>query len=78
MTIFIPVLFICLNGNCEFMQAKTYYKNEAQCRASLDVQKQHMRNLVEKAAEQGTKGEITILEGTCIDAEIKTTQGRTT
>ena len=78
MTIFIPVLFICLNGNCEFMQAKTYHKTEAQCRASLDMQKQHMRNLVEKAAEQGTKGEITILEGTCIDAEIKTTQGRVT
>jgi hypothetical protein len=76
MTIFIPVLFICLNGNCEFMQAKVHYKVEAQCRASLDVQKQHMRNLVDKAAEQGTKGEITILEGTCIDAEIKTTSGR--
>jgi len=78
MTIFIPVLFICLNGNCEFMQAKTYYKNEAQCVASLDMQKQHMRNLVRQAEQQGTKGEITILEGTCIDAEIKTTQGRTT
>ena len=76
MTIFIPVLFICLNGNCEFMQAKVHYKVEAQCRTSLDVQKQHMRNLVDKAAEQGTKGEITILEGTCIDAEIKTTPGR--
>jgi hypothetical protein len=76
MTIFIPVLFICLNGNCEFMQAKVHYKVEAQCRASLDVQKQHMRNLVDKAAEQGTRGEITILEGTCIDAEIKTTSGQ--
>ena len=78
MTIFIPVLFICLNGNCEFMQAKTHYKNEAQCVASLDMQKQHMRNLVKEAEKQGTKGEITILEGTCVDAEIKTTQGRTT
>jgi hypothetical protein len=78
MTIFIPVLFICLNGNCEFMQGKTYYKNEAQCVASLDMQKQHMRNLVKQAEQQGTKGEITILEGTCIDAEIKTTQGRVT
>jgi len=76
MTIFIPVLFICLNDNCEFMQAKVHYKVEAQCRTSLDVQKQHMRNLVDKAAEQGTKGEITILEGTCIDAEIKTTSGQ--
>ena len=69
--IFIPVLFICLNGNCEFMQAKTHYRTEAQCRASLDVQKQHMRNLVKQAEQQGAKGEITILEGTCIDAQIK-------
>jgi hypothetical protein len=60
------------------MQAKTYYKNEAQCLASLDMQKQHMRNLVKQAEQQGTKGDITILEGTCIDAEIKTTQGRVT
>jgi len=78
MIIFIPVLFICLNGNCEFMQGKTHYKNEAQCEASLDMQKQHMRNLVKEAEKLGTKGEITILEGTCIDAEIKTTQGRVT
>jgi hypothetical protein len=60
------------------MQGKTHYKNEAQCVASLDMQKQHMRNLVKEAEKQGTKGEITILEGTCVDAEIKTTQGRTT
>jgi hypothetical protein len=60
------------------MQGKTHYKNEAQCVASLDMQKQHMRNLVKQAEKQGTKGEITILEGTCIDAEIKTTQGRVT
>jgi len=42
------------------------------------MKKQHMRNLVKEAEKQGTKGEITILEGTCIDAEIKTTQGRIT
>ena len=72
MTIFIPVLIICLNGNCEFMQAQTYYKDEAQCKASMDMQKQHMRNLIKKA----DKGEATVLEGTCIDANIKTTPGR--
>jgi hypothetical protein len=72
MNILIPVLIICLNGNCEFMQAQTYYKNEAQCKASMDMQKQHMRNLIKKA----DKGEATVLEGTCIDANIKTTPGR--
>jgi hypothetical protein len=74
MNIFIPVLIICLNGNCEFMQAQTYYKNEAQCKASMEMQKQHMRNLI----KQADKGDATVLEGTCIDANIKTTQGRTT
>ena len=72
MNIFIPVLIICLNGNCEFMQAQTYYTNEAQCKASMDMQKQHMRNLI----KQADKGEATVLEGTCIDANIKTTPGR--
>ena len=67
MTIFIPVLIICMNGTCEFMQAKTYYSSEAQCRASLYVQKQHMRNI----AEQSQSGKIEHLEGTCIDADIK-------
>jgi len=67
MTIFIPVLVICLNGSCEFMQAKTYYSSDAQCRAVLDVQKKHMRELAEKA-----NSKIEHLEGTCIDADVKT------
>jgi hypothetical protein len=56
------------------MQGKTYYKNEAQCEASLDMQKQHMRNLIKEAE----KGDAEVLEGTCIDANIKTTPGRVT
>jgi hypothetical protein len=63
-----------MNGNCEFMQAKTYYRVEQQCRESLDMQKQHMQKLVKEAGQ----GEITIIEGTCIDAEIKVTKGQTT
>ena len=74
MTIFIPVLIICLNGNCEFMQAQTYYKNEAQCKASMEMQKQHMRNLI----KQADKGDATVLEGTCIDVDVKVTRGKTT
>ena len=54
------------------MQGQTYYKNEAQCRASMDMQKQHMRNLIKEA----DNGEATVLEGTCIDADIKITPGR--
>ena len=72
MTIFIPVLVICMNGNCEFMQAQTYFRVEQQCRDSLEKQKQHMRDLVKQAGQS----ELTILEGTCIDAEIKTVKGQ--
>jgi hypothetical protein len=67
MEIFIPVLFICLNGNCDFMQAQTVYRNEAQCRASIDTQKTHMLEV----AEQANAGKYTVLEGTCINARIQ-------
>ena len=67
MIIFIPVLAVCLNGSCEFMQAKTYYQSDAQCRAVLDVQKKHM---VELVAEAKT-GKAEYIEGTCIGADIK-------
>ena len=69
MTIFIPVLVICMNSTCEFMQAKTYYRDQAQCRAVLEEQKQHMQNV------SGGKSEV--LEGTCIETEVKTTRGQT-
>jgi len=64
--IFIPVLFICMNGNCDFMQAQTHYTNETQCRASIDAQKIHML----KVAETANQGKYTVLEGTCINARI--------
>jgi hypothetical protein len=66
--IFIPVLWICINANCEFMQSNGFYfTQEIKCMESLDKQKQRMRDLV-KQAKQGT---ITVLEGTCIDAKIE-------
>jgi hypothetical protein len=67
MEIFIPVLFICMNGNCNFMQAQTVYRSEAQCRASIDSQKTHMLEV----AEQANAGKMTMLEGTCINAKIE-------
>ena len=65
--IFIPVLFICFNGNCNFMQAQTHYKSEAQCRASIDTQKIHMLEV----AETANQGKYTILEGTCINTRVE-------
>ena len=70
--IFIPVLFVCMNGNCNFMQAQTHYKSEAQCRDSIDSQKIHMLEVAEKA----NKGKLTILEGTCINAKVEDMKGR--
>jgi hypothetical protein len=54
------------------MQAKTYYKTQEQCKASMETQKQHMINLVKESG----KGAAEVLEGTCIDADVKTTPGR--
>ena len=66
--IFIPVLWICINAHCEFMQSDGFYfTQEIKCMESLDIQKQRMRELV-KQAGQGT---ITVLEGTCVDAKIE-------
>lgn len=59
--IFIPVLVICINDNCEF-----HYTVEAQCKASLDMQKQHMRNLIKESGQ----GQAKVLEGTCINATV--------
>ena len=64
--IFIPVLFICLNGNCNFMQSQTVYKSEAQCRVSIDNQKTHMLSVVNQAGQPT----VTIIEGTCVNTKI--------
>lgn len=67
MTIFIPLLFICINSNCEFMQSTGYFQIEQQCLADLDKQKQHMRDLVKQAGQ----GKIEMLESTCVDLDVK-------
>ena len=60
-TIFIPVLFVCMNGNCEFMQSQVWFKTEPQCRAAVESQKDNLRKMALKGG-----GMITQLEGTCI------------
>lgn len=54
------------------MQAQTHYKSEAQCRVSIDTQKIHMLEVVERA----NQGKATILEGTCINARVEDLKGR--
>ena len=68
--IFIPVLVICLNGNCEFMQAQNHYTTDAACRQQIDSQIERMKGLANKGGK-----EIAIIEGTCITAKVKTIKG---
>ena len=62
--IFVPVLFICMNGHCEFLQAQTSYKAEVQCWESINKKKMRMLEMV----EENDQGKISTLEGSCISA----------
>jgi hypothetical protein len=59
--IYIPVLFVCMAGHCEFMQTMRYYKSETECRATLDEQKENLRKMALKGGQM-----VTQIEGTCI------------
>ena len=59
--IYIPVLFVCINGHCEFMQSMKYFTRESECRTSVDEQKDNLRKMTLKGNQM-----VTQLEGTCI------------
>ena len=59
--IYIPILFVCMNNNCEFMQSQTWYKSEQQCRSAVGSQKDNLRKMAAKG-----DATITLIEGTCI------------
>jgi len=59
--IYIPILFVCMNGNCEFMQSMKYFTRESECRVAAESQKENLRKMAFKGG-----GVITQLEGTCI------------
>jgi len=40
MSIFIPVLYICMNGHCEFFQQLAHYTDRQQCMAVVMEKKQ--------------------------------------
>ena len=64
MIIFIPVVFMCVEEICNFMQSQIIYKTEASCKVAIDVQKMHLANMAKDTGKQ------TILEGTCVSVEI--------
>ena len=62
MTIYIPILFVCVAEVCNFMQGQVLHKTEAGCRASIEMQKANMAEI--------SQGKITLIEGTCINVDI--------
>ena len=59
--IFIPVLFVCMNNNCEFAQSMKYFTRESECRVAVESQKDNLRKMALKGGRM-----VTQLEGTCI------------
>jgi len=64
LAIFIPVLFVCMNDRCQFMQSAAYYTREAECNVVVEVQKDNIRKMALKGGAM-----VTQLEGTCIVAK---------
>lgn len=59
--LYIPVLFVCMNGNCEFMQSMRYFSRESECRQAVEDQKDNLRKMSLKGGQM-----VTQIEGTCI------------
>jgi len=59
MSIFIPVLYICMNGHCEFLQQLTHYTDRQQCMAVVMEKK-------EEFIKMGATVDVT-----CIDLIVK-------
>ena len=65
MLIFIPVLIICFNSQCEFQQADSYYTKESECRQQVDLQTATLRSLLAEVQPP------VVIEGTCITARVR-------
>ena len=59
MTIFIPLLYICLGVQCEFFQSESYTLNETKCEQEIAQQKIEL-------IKQGRT-----VEAICVDVDIK-------
>ena len=59
MTIYIPLLYICLGVQCEFFQSESYTLNETKCEQEMAQQKTEL-------IKQGRT-----VEAICVDIEIK-------
>ena len=61
--IYIPVLFVCIGSQCNFIQG-TYYTRESECRAVVEAQKKKLQEMSLKAGQM-----VALIEGTCITAK---------
>jgi hypothetical protein len=59
MSIFIPVLYICINGHCEFFQQNAHYIDRQQCMSIVEAKKQEF-------IQMGAT-----VDATCIDLIVK-------
>lgn len=59
MTIYIPLLYICMGVNCEFLQSEDYTLNEQKC----------LQEIAQKKIEYTEQGKTA--EAICIDIDIK-------
>jgi hypothetical protein len=59
MSIFIPVLYICMNGHCEFFQQHAYYTDRQKC---IEV-------VVAKQGEFAKMGAV--VDSTCIELVVQ-------
>jgi len=66
MTIYIPMMFICVSEVCNFMQGQVLHKTEIACKAAIEMQKTHM----DAISREANQGKITLIEGTCINVDI--------
>ena len=64
--LFVPILWVCINGNCEFMQSEQHYTRESECKRQVDIQKTKIRKMAKEA-----KSQVEVLEGTCISISIQ-------
>lgn len=66
MNIFIPVLFICANMQCEFLQATMHFYSVQECVAAVETQ----RNLIVNTAR--INGLDLSVQATCVSAKVNT------
>ena len=64
--LFVPILWVCINGNCEFMKTEQHYTRESECRQMVENQKAKIKKLARSA-----KSQVEVLEGTCVSVSIQ-------